>query len=384
MAQVTSIENKRPSDAPQSPSPPAFAQPNPPTWAIKCVGIGAILAICYFAEETLAGILISVLIAFILAPLVDLLSRLRLPRWLSAAISVALLLAAIAGVTYYSFNQASKFVEELPKYTEKIRDDISKLTRKAQNLEALTPTQGKGVVTVHETHTVTDLLSRGFGSVSQAILAASFIPFLTFFMLTWQEHARNATVGLFPPENRRDVHRTIGLISAMVRSFMVGNLLIGLLMGAISTAVFGLHGIPFFYFAGFLSGFLSLIPYLGVVLALLPPLFVGLGHLGFIGIVWVVLTVFGLHVVSLNVLYPKLLGGRLHLNPLAVSIALLVWAWLWGAIGLVLAIPITAAMKIIFDHVESLKPFGAWLGEPANMNGNGNENGNKNGEQLPA
>jgi predicted PurR-regulated permease PerM len=66
---------------------------------------------------------------------------------------------------------------------------------------------------------------------------------------------------------------------------------------------------------------------------------------------------------TLNVLYPKILGKRLQLNPLAVTISLLVWAWLWGGIGLLLAIPMTAAMKIIFDHIESLKPFGNWLGE---------------------
>jgi len=73
--------------------------------------------------------------------------------------------------------------------------------------------------------------------------------------------------------------------------------------------------------------------------------------------------VLGLHLFALNILYPKLLGNRLQLNPLAVTIALLLWAWLWGAVGLLLAIPITAAMKIIFDHVEALKPYGVWLGE---------------------
>jgi predicted PurR-regulated permease PerM len=73
--------------------------------------------------------------------------------------------------------------------------------------------------------------------------------------------------------------------------------------------------------------------------------------------------VVALHFFALNVLYPKFLGNRMQLNPLAVTMALLFWGWLWGGIGLVLAIPITAAVKIIFDHVDSLKPWGAWLGE---------------------
>jgi predicted PurR-regulated permease PerM len=80
-------------------------------------------------------------------------------------------------------------------------------------------------------------------------------------------------------------------------------------------------------------------------------------------LVTILIVVLGLHVIAMNVLYPKFLGRRLQLNPLAVSLSLLLWAWIWGAIGLLLAIPMTAAMKIIFDHVESLKPYGAWLGE---------------------
>jgi predicted PurR-regulated permease PerM len=69
------------------------------------------------------------------------------------------------------------------------------------------------------------------------------------------------------------------------------------------------------------------------------------------------------HVIALNLLYPKIIGRRLRLNPLAVTLALLFWGWLWGAMGLILAIPLTAAIKIIFDHVESLQAWGAWLGE---------------------
>jgi len=65
----------------------------------------------------------------------------------------------------------------------------------------------------------------------------------------------------------------------------------------------------------------------------------------------------------LNVLYPKFLGNRLQLNPLAVTLSALLWGSLWGAVGLLLCVPITAALKIIFDHVERLKPYGSWLGE---------------------
>jgi predicted PurR-regulated permease PerM len=127
--------------------------------------------------------------------------------------------------------------------------------------------------------------------------------------------------------------------------------------------VFALLGIPYFYFIGVLSGFLSLVPYLGVVLALFPPILAGLGQIGSEDVFIIILAVFSLHVFALNVLYPKIIGKRLQLNPLAVTIALMFWGGLWGAWGLILAVPITAAMKIIFDHVDRLRPYGAWLGE---------------------
>jgi predicted PurR-regulated permease PerM len=96
---------------------------------------------------------------------------------------------------------------------------------------------------------------------------------------------------------------------------------------------------------------------------MVPPLAAGLGQLNSEQLLIIVITVLGLHLFALNVLYPKIIGKRLQLNPLAVTLALLFWGWLWGAMGLILAVPITAALKIIFDHVDGLRPWGAWLGE---------------------
>ena len=350
---------RSPVQAPALPPP----KPQKPHWAFTAIGIATILGICYWGELVLAVMLVSVLLAFILAPVMELFIRFHLPRGLAAAVAVILLLTLIAGVVYYSSNQAIIFVQDLSKYTRTIRQEISNVRERA---ESLGETEPGGPAKSTDTRSGTnweDLLTRGFGSVSQALLAASFVPFLVYFMLSWQHHVRSATVMLFSLENRNTAYITLGLISAMIRSFMVGNLLIGLFLGTASTIAFGILNLPFFYFVGFISGFLSLVPYLGVVLAMAPPIFVSMGRINSGDAVVIVMIVLGLHLIALNVLYPKFLGNRLQLNPLAVTMALLLWGWLWGAMGLVLAVPITAAMKIVFDHVDSLKPYGAWMGE---------------------
>ena len=335
----------------------------PRYWALNVIGVGVVLTLCYYGELVLVVMLVSALLAFILAPIVDLLTRARFPRALASAVAVLLLLALVAGIVYASYNQAVSLVQDLPKYATNIREEMLRFRKKAETFEVLNPQHERGVLNVRPATDWGSLVSQGFGSVSQVLFAASFVPFLVYFMLSWQHHVRSSTVMLFRMEHRQTAFVTLGMISAMIRSFMVGNVLIGLLVGAVSTLVFWALHVPFFYFVGFISGFLSLVPYLGVLLAMAPPVFVGIGRFSSEDFLAIGVTVIALHLVALNVLYPKLLGNRLQLNPLAVTMSLLFWAWLWGAAGLVLAIPITAAMKIIFDHIESLRPYGAWLGE---------------------
>ena len=339
-------------------------------WAQVVIAGGVLLYFINQAELVLVVLLISILLAFILEPLVEILQAGKLPRGVASFLAVLALFGLVTGISYLSYNQAASFVQDLPKYSSNVKEALGRFRQKVEKIEisagvlsAPSENEAKNSFTVRTGSNWTDVLTRGFGSVSQALFAASFVPFLVYFMLSWQNHVRSSTVMLFRMENRHTAYVTLGLIGKMMRSFMVGNLLVGLFMATASTIVFGFMQLPFFYFVGPISGFFSLVPYLGVLLALVPPLIVGVGQVESTDVLVVVAAVLGLHVLSLNVLYPKFLGNKLRINPLAVTISLLFWGWLWGAMGLVLAIPLTGAAKIIFDHVGPLKPFGTWLGE---------------------
>ncbi len=349
------------------PLPPAREQAQ--TTALTIIAIAVVLSICYVAKLVLITMFLSLLLAFVLVPVVEFFERLRVPHTVSALIAVLLVLALLYGLTYMSYAKGVAFLHELPRYTAKIRGHVMRFQQQAHEIQKTTAEvlpetpEERATVRVTQQTNWTDTLTRGAGAVWEALLTVSFIPFLTYFMLTWQEHARAATVMLFKMENRNAAYVTLGRISKMIRSFIVGNLVIGVFMSVLSGIVFAIVGLPYFYFLGVISGFLSLVPYLGVPLAMVPPIVAGLGQLSGAGIAAIALTVLGLHLFAINVLYPKLIGRRLQLNPLVVTISLLIWGWIWGAMGLILAVPITAAMKIIFDHVENMRPYGTWLGE---------------------
>ncbi|HEY6968045.1 MAG TPA: AI-2E family transporter [Candidatus Angelobacter sp.] len=334
------------------------------------IALAVVLALFYVGRTVLVTLMVSVLVAFILAPLVNWLERVSVPRWLASFLAILLLLAITYGASYFFYNRAVGFIEELPKYSQQIKGVFSHVVNKTNQLQqvsekVLSPDQKqqKAMPVAVVRDEKNNMITRNIGAFTEIVFTAAFIPFLVYFMLSWQEHARTKTVELFPAESRTNVYVTLGQISMMIRGFIAGNFMIGLFMAICSLVVFAFLRLPYFYFLGIISGFLSLVPYLGVVLAMVPPLAAGLGILKTTGMVIVIVTVVGLHLVSVNILYPKVIGRRLQLNPLVVTIGLLIWGLIWGAWGLILAVPMLGAIKIICDHVPDLRAIGAWMGE---------------------
>jgi len=335
------------------------------------VAVIAVIALIYLLKLVLITTLVSVLLAFVLEPLVSGLARIRVPRTAGALFAVVLLITLAGGLTSFFYGRAVDFATQLPRYSGKIQSTLAELRAQTRQIEESTrsviasPRTGKApvAVEVQEAPGLSRVISASSGTLGEVFLAITFIPFLVYFMLTWKSHAHSATVRLFPKEHRLVAHRTVGRISAMIRSFIAGNVLVGLINALVSAIVFWRLGIPYFYFLGVISGFASLVPYLGVFLALLPPLAAAVGVVNKTGVVIILLTVIILHVLTMNVLYPKIVGKRLRLNPLAISLSLLFWAWIWGGMGLILAVPLVGATKIICDYVEPLQGLGAWLGD---------------------
>jgi predicted PurR-regulated permease PerM len=331
----------------------------------------AVIGLLYWLKVVMVTTLVALLLAFVLEPVVAWFARIRVPRTAGALIAVALMLCLAGNLTYLFYNRAIDFAIQLPQYSGKIRDSLEKFRTQTSKIDESTrsilaspkPGEQPLPVEVQEAPALSRMISAGTGTLAEVLLAISFIPFLVYFMLTWKDHMLSATVRLFPKEHRLVAHRTVGRIAAMIRSFLVGNLLLGVAGAVVCAVVFWYLDIPYFYFLGVISGFMTLIPYLGVFLALLPPLAAGFGVVDRTGVAVILVSVIGLHLVTMNVLYPKIVGKRLRLNPLVVALSLFFWSWIWGAMGLILAVPLVGATKIICDYVDSLRGLGAWLGE---------------------
>jgi predicted PurR-regulated permease PerM len=368
--------------------------------------LAAVIALLYFGRLFFITLTTAVILAFILEPLVTLFMRLRMPRGMASFItcSLALLVVYFAALAFYT--QATGLLADLPTYSQRINELVDTVVGRLESTEKtifelvvpkrLQQRDGKTaqVVTTpppeppqkaasrrrsaepplqptvqevrisQEREPLFNKLYSYLVSFYDVLLMASFVPFLIYFMLSWRDHLRRTFLQLFEGPDRMIAGKSWSGIAEMARAYVVGNFILGMLLSVASSLAFWLANLPFPLLIGPVSGFLSLIPYVGMPLALIPPFFAALPIYNKVG-VYLILgsTVAFFHLLALNLLYPKLVGARVHLNPLAVTISLMFWATLWGAPGLVLGIPITAGIKAVCDNVQELEPYGKLLGD---------------------
>jgi predicted PurR-regulated permease PerM len=381
-------------------------------YALPTIAFGALIAILYFGRVVFVTTIISVIMALILEPFVAILARLRIPRPLAT-----LMVGAIAALGLYfaglaAYNQLSGLASDVPAFKDNLTGFITGVTDRIQNLEnttsrllvparkaepppppPVTPRTRKNrkepvppqialtvpgpvavpgaivppipEVRIHEDRNVIeDYIYARLGTVYEFLLMASFVPFLVYFMLSWRDHIQRSFLRFFEGSDRIAAARSLEGVAEMARAFVAGNFLIGAFLAAVSWAAFATLHIPYPFIAGLLSGFLSLVPYIGMPIAVIPPIVAALaGGEGSSVILIAFIIVLVLHLTAMNVLYPKIVGARVHLNPLVVTFSLMFWGFLWDAAGLLLAIPITAGIKAVCDNVAGLRAYGRFLGD---------------------
>jgi predicted PurR-regulated permease PerM len=335
----------------------------------RIIAAAIVFAFLYFTSEVVVPLLLAVLMAYFLDPVVGVFERIHIPRALGALVVMLSVTALVGGLGYLVALRADQFIADWPRYSGVLRHATTAFDRQITTVEkgvdAISPATDKARTPPRaaEPPPVREWLLRGVGSLYSVLLVATFVPFLVFFMLAAKPRIWKATIELFPDEHRDRVQSALDELSSMLRSFVAGNALIAIILMLASWGFFLLMQLKYAFLLGSVSGVLNLVPYLGAVLAWIPPFLIGLAQWSTIGPYLVIAAVLSfLHIIGMNVLMPAIVGRRVHLNALAVTVALLFWGWLWGAVGLILAIPITAAVKVICDHAEGWEPLGRWLG----------------------
>jgi predicted PurR-regulated permease PerM len=352
--------------------------PTTVTVSLAVLAALAVLALLRVAASVFITVFSSLLIAIALEPAVRFLNRkLRFPRHFGSMIVVFLAVGSLYGIIYLAYSGAQGFLSDLPELASRIRSApiIASAAEQLRGIESGFEAFSKGLVppapaigrtpqvVVSQDPSFAARLFSGLGSLTTLIFSLSFIPFLVYFILAEKEPLTRRTLSLFPGRESR-IRELLADVESMMQTFLLGNVIIAATLSFLTVILFWATGLPYWLVLGTLSGVLSTVPYIGMPLALAPGLVVGLVSFDSgMPLLIIAAGVSALHLMAANYLVPRFVGGRTHLNAVSSTLALLFFGWMWGGMGLLLAIPILAVLRSALESHPATEHLGRWLGD---------------------
>ncbi len=337
---------------------------------VACIMVSLLAGvyILYILREIIIPLAFSVLFSILLHPLCLRLERWRVPRILAILISILIFIVVLVGLIYVASIQIAGFADEIPRITAKAEDLLDQMLSMGERYFDLSRsqqvTEGKRYLLNALGESRTMLLSTVVATTG-TLTTAILVPIYVFFFLLYRDFFRRFLHKAFKQVPHYKLDRILQKIYEVIKSYLAGLVLVIGIVGVLNTIGLLLLGIDNAIFFGFLAAFLILIPYVGILIGSILPALMSIVTedspiyaLGVIGVMAFVQFLEG------NFITPNIVGSKISINPLAAIVALFLGGQLWGLSGLILALPLTAIIKVILDSSPSLEPYGYLLGEP--------------------
>lgn len=372
----------QPEDIAQPDTDKPRSGPSMPTWigpldirSVALTGIFALLLLytVYFAAPVLMPLTMALLLNLVLSPIVRVLAKCRIPAPIGAAMTVLLLLAAVIGGVYSLSAPAAKWLQEVPERAQEIEDKLQHLVQPVkafqeatQKVEAFTqPGEAGGQSVVEVQVGQVSLINLLLSSTTEVIFGVVISLVLLFFLLASGDNFLRKLVHVIPrfADKRRAVetaHNVQNHISIFLFTITSINIMLGI---AVAVAMY-LIGMPNPILWGAVAGLLNYAPYLGSLVTM--GLLTAVALLSFDSLVKVALVpaiILGFNLLEGQIITPIITGRRLKLSPVAIFIFLVLFGWLWGIIGTLVAVPLLAIIKLISEEIDSLHIIAEFIGE---------------------
>jgi predicted PurR-regulated permease PerM len=340
------------------------------------VALLVVMAVLHFAREVLIPLALAILLAFLLAPAVRRLEHWKLGRVASTLTVAALGFSVIGAIGWVAGRQAISLAAKLPEYRANVqakmrvlRDpsagtQLGKAAEAIKDLEkqAGPPPQKPVPVTQAPESAIAQLLDLVTPFTKPLGTALAVIVF-TLLLLLHRENMRERLIGLIGARRINVTTQALGEASYRVSRYLFMQLVVNACFGIPFAAALYFIGIPNALLWGLLATLLRFIPYAGVWIAVsMPALLAFAISDGWSEVAWVLGVFLVLELVLVNLAEPWLYGRSAGLSPIAVIAAALFWTWLWGPVGLLLAMPLTVCVAVIGRHIPELGYLNVLLG----------------------
>lgn len=324
----------------------------------------------YILQDIIVPLLFSIILSVLLFPVVSFLERkLRFNRIFSAVVSVLFLCTLIITIVTFIGIQLEEIVSKSDTYVTQIEKKIKPLIRQAEKSTGLKSDK----IIESEDLKMEKVVTNHFSSITDFLFASGSIlgnmivvPLYMFFFLLYRKFFISFIYTLSEKRcTKEDAKIILGKLYDVQQNYLVGLITVMFIVGVLNSLGLLLLGIDYPFFFGFLCALLLLIPYIGILIGSLLPALVALATkdsywyaVGVIGIFSFIQFLEG------NFITPKITGSKVSINAFVSILAIVIFAMLWGTSGMILALPITASLKVAFDHSKHFQVYGFLLGEP--------------------
>lgn len=316
--------------------------------------------------HVLRGIMVplafALIIAILLNPFVNILIKKKINKIVAISISLLLTILFVAGLMYFISSQIMKFSENMPTLQQKFSQLFHSLQVWLQNNYSLSLTKQSALIR-EAGNSLKPLIGQTLGTVLGTLSMIVLLPIYIFLILFYKTLILNFLYEVFAEKNSTQVSNVLKETKNAIQSYMVGLLLEAIIVAIMNSVALLILGVHYAILLGVIGALLNVLPYIGGIIAIALPVIIATittdGYTTQLGIIVAYLII---QFIDNNILVPRIVSSQVKINALVSIIIVLLGGAIWGISGMFLSIPFIAVLKIIFDRVEGLRPWGKLLG----------------------
>ena len=332
--------------------------------ALIFVSVFAFVYAMYIGQNIIVPIVYATVFAILLNPFVNFLIRKKVSKIFAIIIIVSIALIAVLAVLYLLFSSISMFSESYPQFKLKLDQTTDQMVKWASHEFGYGRSKINKWLVEAKSDTISNYANgETLAQLGQISITLLLIPVYLFMILYYKSLLLEFIRKLFSSEHHFTVVEVLSNSKIIIQSYLVGLFFEMLIMAVLNSVGLLLLGIDYAIILGILAAILNIIPYIGGIVATLLPMFIAFvtkDSLIYPALVFVITII--IQFIDNNYIVPKIVASRVQINALISIIGVLIGGALWGVSGMFLSIPLIAILKVIFDHIEPLKPWGFLLG----------------------
>jgi len=335
--------------------------------SIIIIGLLASVSILYLTQSIIVPIIYSTIIAIVLSPMVNFFTKRKVNEVFAISVTLIIFIALTLFVIMFLSIQMMQFTDSLPKLVEKCNEIGDSFELWASDRFNIDKTKIHSMVLKKKSEFINNggvLIGQTILSTGSKLVVALLIPVYVFMILFYQKHLIKFIHKLFNRKEYGEVDDVLSSTKLIIQGYLDGLFLEAVIMAFLNSVTLLIIGIDYAILLGVLGAIVNVIPYVGGIISIIFPVVIAVISDTPSDAILVTITYLIIQFFDVHYIVPKVVASKVKINALISIIVVLAGGALWGLPGMFLSIPLTAIVKVIFDHVEPVKPWGFLLGVP--------------------